>query len=71
MTKNLSRGGFAFLHKAYIRPGTLVGTQLEGVPGRPQIDGIVCHCHLVKGTTHLVGVEFLEGTGLGPGSSKA
>ena len=60
VTVDLSRGGFAFCYRQYIAVGTLVQAQFDSLPNRPRLAGITRNCRLIRGTMHLIGVQFIE-----------
>lgn len=62
-TLNLSSGGFAFLHRQFIHPGTRVWAEFQALPGRPVIEGVVRSCDQLGGMQHRVGVQFIAAAG--------
>jgi hypothetical protein len=62
-TLNLSSGGFAFLHRQFIHPGTRVWAEFQMLPGRPIIEGVVRSCDQLGGMEHRVGVQFIASAG--------
>lgn len=58
-TLNLSSGGFAFLHRQFIHPGTRVRAEFQALPGKPIIEGVVRACDQLGGMEHRVGVQFI------------
>ena len=59
--RNLSAGGLAFIHTAYIRAGSEFGAQIRAVSGdRHVVTGTVVRCWNVEGTVHEVGVRFAQ-----------
>jgi len=57
-TVDVSRGGFAFVFRQYVFPGTVVRVQFDSLPKRPRLAGSVKSCNLIGGTQHRVGVQF-------------
>jgi hypothetical protein len=58
-SRNISRGGAAFLHNNYVHPGTPFSlTMLASDGAAVQCTGRVVRCQHVKGMAHDVGVEF-------------
>jgi hypothetical protein len=62
-TLNLSSGGFAFLHRQFVHPGTRVLAEFSRLPGRPLIEGVVRCCDALGGMEHRVGVQFIASRG--------
>jgi CheY-like chemotaxis protein len=59
--RNLSAGGMAVLHSAYMHPGTKVSVQLNHhTQGPTQIPGVVKRCRHVTGKLHEVGIKFAQ-----------
>ncbi|MHC4993617.1 MAG: PilZ domain-containing protein [Planctomycetota bacterium] len=58
ITEDLSTGGFAFVHKGFIHPGTVVKVRFEMLPNQPVYLGTVRHCINIGGMKHRVGVQF-------------
>jgi len=60
-TRNISRGGLAFLHSQMMRPGQRCGVLLPTIGERPQaVKGTVVHCRYVRAMVHEIGVQFDE-----------
>ena len=59
-TVDISRGGFAFVFRQYISPGTIVRVQFDSLRNRPRLEGKVRGCILIGGNQHRVGVKFTE-----------
>lgn len=59
-TSDLSQGGFAFIHRSFIAPGSQVHARLDSLPHRPQIVGLVRYCRLREGIEHMIGVQFIS-----------
>ena len=59
-TVDISCGGFAFVFRQYISPGTTVRVQFDSLPNRPRLEGAVRGCILIGGNQHRVGVQFTE-----------
>lgn len=58
-TRNLSKGGLAFLHKQMLIPGTKVHLKIPMVDDRIlEIGARVSHCRHVNGMMHEIGVVF-------------
>ena len=58
ITKDLSTGGFAFIHSQFIHPGSRVRARFDVLPHRPILSGVVRSCVKIEGVRHRVGVEF-------------
>lgn len=57
--RNLSSGGVAVLHSAYMHPGTRVVVHLKHQQkGYQPIEGVVRRCRHVHGTVHEIGIKF-------------
>lgn len=55
----LSQGGLAFFHRAFIYSGTRCNFTGRTTDGQPfSFNGEVMHCHHVTGLVHTVGVKF-------------
>lgn len=60
-TRNLSRGGLAFLHHSFLHVGTKCRVQLVNTNNRPvRVDGTVSRCEYLEGGIHHVSVCFLQ-----------
>lgn len=59
MTRNISKGGFAFVFGGYLHPDTKVSARFDTLPGKPRLTGIVRNCTLVSGRQHRIGVQFM------------
>lgn len=57
-THDISRGGFSFMFKQYLHPGTRIRTRFNSLPGCPIVRGIVRNCIHLGSTFHRIGVEF-------------
>jgi hypothetical protein len=57
-THDISRGGFSFMFKQYLHPGTRIRTRFNALPGCPIVRGIVRNCIHLGATFHRIGVEF-------------
>jgi len=61
MTKDLSRGGFCFLIRVYLQPGTLLEAEVpDGKGGTRRLQGVVRHCAVERAPMHSVGVQFMQ-----------
>ncbi len=58
-TLDISEHGVAYHSARPIASGTTIFVTLP-LPGKPRIEGIVRHCTHVRGSTHHVGVEFVN-----------
>ena len=59
--RNLSSGGIAVLHSAYMHKGTRCFVSLPRADGaRMTIEGTIVRCSHVSGTIHELGVQFLK-----------
>lgn len=63
VTEDLSTGGFAFVHKGFIHPGTVVKVKFTMLPNQPVYLGVVRHCNSIGGMRHRVGVQFQAAPG--------
>ncbi len=59
VTTDLSTGGFAFLHRQYIHPGSVIRARFDALPRRPVLAGVVRSCIKTQGIDHRIGVEFV------------
>ena len=59
-TQDISKGGFSFVWRQYLRPGTMVHTQFDHLPNRPRITGVVRSCIHLGAMNHRCGVKFLQ-----------
>ena len=57
-TRDLSTGGFSFVHNQFVHEGTIVITRIKGLPHQPTIMCVVRHCEHISGAKHRVGVRF-------------
>ena len=57
-THNLSAGGFAFIHRQYVHPGTTVIAQLDALADQRRLRGVVRSCIAIGGVRYRVGVQF-------------
>lgn len=55
---DLSAGGFAFVFRQFINPGSTVYVSFEGVTGAPLMHAVVASCVLMKNQEHRVGCRF-------------
>lgn len=62
---DISMTGLGFTYDQFLNHGTVIYAQFDMVPGAPILQGVVRYCHLVRGMTHRVGVEFTPPTGPG------
>jgi hypothetical protein len=60
MTCDVSAGGFSFIYRRYVHLGTCVRVRFDSLPSRPRMIGVVRNCRHMNGTTHRVGVEFVD-----------
>ena len=58
-TQDLSRGGYSFLCRQFIYPGTLVHARVTALPGKPLLTGTVANCIYAGAGQHRVGVKLL------------
>ncbi len=58
-TLNLSSGGFAFLMRQFVHPGSRVLAEFKALPGKPVVEAIVRSCTPLGGMEHRVGVQFI------------
>lgn len=58
VAQDISRGGFSFIYRQFISPGSKVSIKLDMLPGEPVINGTVKSCVLIGGMEHRVGVAF-------------
>lgn len=57
--RNISRGGVALLHNAYIHPGSVVMVALPRLAsGAKEVTGVVKRCQHRRGIMHEIGVQF-------------
>lgn len=57
--RNLSAGGIAILHRAFLHSGTSVDVALPKVTGdRAYVTGKVVRCQHLAGTVHEIGIQF-------------
>lgn len=61
-TKDISCGGFAFVHSQFLYPNTIIRLRLDMLPKRPMVTGVVTECVHLDGHLHRVGVRFVEST---------
>ena len=59
-TLDISAGGYAFMFKEFVNPGTVVRARFEGLPNKPILVGVVRNCVDVDATQHRVGVQFMQ-----------
>ena len=59
-TADLSRTGFAFIHRYYVAVNTRVEAQFDQLPNKPRVEGVVRNCRLITGLGHRVGVQFVQ-----------
>ena len=57
-THDLSRGGFGFIFKNYLPPGTKIRAQFDGLESRPTVSAVVRNCQHLLGSSYAVGAEF-------------
>ena len=57
-TRNISKGGFAFVFGGYLHPDTKVSARFDTLPGKPRLTGVVRNCTLMSGRQHRIGVQF-------------
>lgn len=63
--RNLSRGGFAFVHGRFLYPNTKLAVVLPDLEGEPhRIEGKVVRCRHISGMVHEVCVKFREPIGV-------
>lgn len=58
-TQDLSRGGYSFLCRNYLHPGSSVRALVSSLPGNPVLMGTVVNCSYAGDGQHRVGVKFL------------
>ena len=57
--RNLSQDGLAFIHGAFIHPGSTCTVTLRTLKGKPlAVEAVVRRCSHIKGHLHDVGVQF-------------
>jgi CheY-like chemotaxis protein len=67
IVRNLSKGGVAVLHRAFIHPGSQVEMQLPTIKGEnSKIAGKVCRVRHVGGMVYEIGVNFNKHLDLAP-----
>lgn len=71
VTHDISRGGFSFVARCYVHPGTVVSARVEALPNRPVLRGVVRNCAHIRGSDHRVGVQFLAEESADPGTTAA
>lgn len=59
-TQDLSRGGYSFLCRHFIYPGSRVQAHVTSLPGNPVLMGTVANCSYAGAGKHRVGVKLLE-----------
>lgn len=59
-TQDLSRGGYSFLCRHFVHPGTRVHARVTALPGEPVLTGIVANCVYARDGLHRVGVKLLS-----------
>jgi len=57
-SREISRGGFSFMFRQFIAPGTRVGVRINKLPARGVLHGVVRSCVHVGGIHHRIGVQF-------------
>lgn len=58
-TQDLSPGGFSFVSRHMIHPGTQLRVRFDLLPNRPTLRCVVRHCAHAVGAEHLIGVAFI------------
>ena len=58
-TQDLSRGGFSFLCRHFVYPGSQVWARITSLPGNPVLMGTVANCSYAGAGKHRVGVKLL------------
>lgn len=58
-TLNLSAGGFAFLMRQFVHPGSRVLAEFKALAGKPVVEAVVRSCTPLGGMEHRVGVQFI------------
>ena len=61
-TKDISCGGFGFVHSQFLYPKTIIRIRLDMLLNRPMVTGVVTECIHLDGHLHRVGVRFVEST---------
>lgn len=59
-SRDISRGGFSFMYRQFIAPGTAVGVRINKLPERGILRGIVRSCVHLGGILHRIGVQFMS-----------
>lgn len=59
ITQDLSRGGFSFLCRHFVHPGSHVWARVTSLPGDPVLMGTVANCSYAGAGKHRVGVKLL------------
>lgn len=59
-TQDLSRGGFSFLCRHFLYPGTQVEAQIPSLPGSPVLKGVVANCSYAENGQHRVGIKLTQ-----------
>ena len=60
-SRNLSAGGFSFMHGGYLHPDSTCRLVLRKLDGTPvPISGQIASCRHLQGSTHEIGVRFLQ-----------
>ncbi len=57
-THDISLGGFAFIARSYVHPGSVISARFDTLPGKPRLVGVVRNCIHLSGALHRVGVQF-------------
>jgi hypothetical protein len=58
-TQDISRGGFSFVYRQYLNPGTTIRTRFEALPDAPVARAVVRNCIHLSGNLHRTGAQFL------------
>ncbi len=58
LTQDISIGGFSFLYRQYIPPGSIIHAHFDMLPMKPTLTGVVRSCVLLHGMEHRVGIQF-------------
>ncbi len=59
-TQDIAVGGFSFIYKRYINPGSLSYARFETLPNKPCLKAEVKNCVNLGGFQHRIGMQFLK-----------